>query len=269
MSIAAVESVVFKTDAWHEARSKGVGSSDVAKIMSGDWFGVWEQKTGRAEPEDLSDVLPVIIGAFTEPLNGFVYQRRMGVPLEACKRQTHPDHPFLVAEGDYVHADGSAGVECKHVNAFAKDDEVVSRYWWQCQHQMAVYGWPKVYLSVIFGTQKWERFEVTRDDDGIAEMIETCRKFWTHVETDTPPENYEGETVTVSMDEMREVEMASNAWSSFAVDWLENRKPAKVFKTAETELKALVAPDVKRAYGAGIEIKRSKAGALSIREEKA
>jgi len=267
--IAAVEAVVFKPAGWHEARSKGVGSSDVAKIMSGNWFGLWEQKTGRAEPEDLSDVLPVIIGAWTEPLNAWIYQRRMGVDLTPCARQTHPEHPLLVAEGDYYEWDTTVGVECKHVNAFAKDDEVVSRYWWQCQHQMAVYGWSKVYLSVIFGTQKWERFEVTRDDDAITEMIETCRKFWSHVETDTPPQNFEGETVTVSLDDMREQDMAgSNTWCAFAVDWLENRKPAKTFKTAETELKALVEPDVKRAYGAGIEIKRSKAGALSIREEK-
>lgn len=266
MSIAAVEAVVFKPAAWHLSRKAGVGSSDVAKIMAGDWFGLWQQKTGRAESEDLSDVLPVIIGAWTEPLNAWIYQRRMGVDLTPCVRQAHPDHPFLIAEGDF--SEHAGGVECKHVNAFSKDDEVVSRYWWQCQHQMAVYGWPRVYLSVIFGTQKWERFEVVRDDAAIAEMIETCARFWKHVETDTPPENFEGEVVTVSLDDMREVFMESNAWSSFAADWLENERPAKIFKTAGEELKALVAADVKRAYGAGIEIKRSKAGALSIREEK-
>lgn len=275
--IEAVERVVFKPAEWHAERARGVGSSDVAKIMSGDWFGLWQQKTGRAEPEDLSDVLPVIIGAWTEPLNAFVFWRRTGLLPEACVRQTHPAHPFLIAEGDYQieeyvpGAAGSnlAGVECKHVNAFAKDDEVVSRYWWQCQHQMAVYGWPVVYLSVLFGTQKWERFQVDRDDDAIGEMIETCSRFWSHVESDMPPENFDGETVTVSLDDMREVDMAgNNAWSAFAVDWLENKKPAKVFKDAETELKGLVEPDVKRAFGAGIEINRSKNGALRIKETK-
>jgi predicted phage-related endonuclease len=266
-SIADVEAVVHKPAAWHEARSGGVGSSDVAKIMAGDWHDLWAQKTGRVQPEDLSSVLPVVLGAFTESLNGWWYQQRMGVELTPCVRQAHPDHPFLIAGGDYSEPGG--GVECKHVNAFSKDEEVVSRYWWQCQHQMAVYGWPRVYLSVIFGTQRWDRFEIVRDEDAIAEMIETCGRFWKHVETDTPPENFEGEVVKVSLDDMREVSMdGNNAWSSFAADWLENKLPAKTFETAAKELKTLVEADVKRAYGAGIEIKRSKAGALSIREEK-
>ena len=43
-----------------------IGGSDVSRIMSGDWHSLWEEKTRRAEPEDLSDNLAVQIGTLTE-----------------------------------------------------------------------------------------------------------------------------------------------------------------------------------------------------------
>ncbi|MDH3235721.1 MAG: endonuclease, partial [Alphaproteobacteria bacterium] len=50
-------------------RSSGVGGSDAGRVMTGDWFALWEEKTGRREPEDLTDVLQVQIGIVTESLN--------------------------------------------------------------------------------------------------------------------------------------------------------------------------------------------------------
>ena len=36
-----------------------IGGSDMRRIMEGDWISLWEEKTGRKKPDDLSDVLPV------------------------------------------------------------------------------------------------------------------------------------------------------------------------------------------------------------------
>jgi len=58
----------------------------------------------------------------------------------------------------------------------------------------------------------------------------------------------------------------SNAWAAAAADWLTHREAAKIHANACTSLKELVEPDVARAFGHGIEAKRSKAGAISIRE---
>ena len=58
----------------------------------------------------------------------------------------------------------------------------------------------------------------------------------------------------------------SNSWASAAVDWLEHREAAKLHAAACGTIKALVEADVARAFGHGIEAKRSKSGALSIRE---
>jgi hypothetical protein len=58
----------------------------------------------------------------------------------------------------------------------------------------------------------------------------------------------------------------NNAWAAAAADWLECREAAKRHATATASLKGLVEDDVTRAFGHGVEIRRSKAGALSVRE---
>ena len=58
----------------------------------------------------------------------------------------------------------------------------------------------------------------------------------------------------------------SNAWAAAAADWLEHGAAAKTHALAAKALKELVEDDVSRAYGHGIEARRSKAGAFSIRE---
>tara|TARA_Y100000310_G_scaffold339667_1_gene433018 strand:+ start:1860 stop:2684 length:825 start_codon:yes stop_codon:yes gene_type:complete len=271
-TIAAVEDIIHKPAAWHAARAQGIGSSDAAKIMAGEWYPLWEQKTGRAEPEDLSDILPVVMGSWTEPLNGWIYERRCGVTLIAGKRIQHPRLEYMTAETDFeVEETGPPPdiVECKHVSQFRKPAEVVSRYFWQCQHQMACADAPRVYLSVIFGTTTWERFEIERDDEAIAQLEARCAEFWTHVTNDTPPPDMPAETVEIALDDMREADMAeSNAWAEHAASWTEHGTAAKAFKEAEKELKALVAGDVRRAHGHGVEINRARNGALRIREER-
>ena len=46
-----------------------IGGSDACRITSGDWINLWEEKTGRKEPEDLSKKLAVQIGIATEKVN--------------------------------------------------------------------------------------------------------------------------------------------------------------------------------------------------------
>jgi hypothetical protein len=61
----------------------------------------------------------------------------------------------------------------------------------------------------------------------------------------------------------------NNRWASSADDWLQNRLAAKKHAEAISALKELVEDDVARAFGHGVEARRSKAGAISIRELKA
>ena len=255
--------------AWHDERKKGVGGSDATTIMTGDWLPLWEEKTGRRPPNDLSDVLPVQLGSFTESFNRqwFIKQTGVEVTTDDCAHLIHPDHPWMRANLD-GRVDGGI-FEAKHTNAWAKEDEVVSKYYWQMQHCMNVSKAALCYLSVIFGNMKWAYFEIPADAEAQANLIEREAEFWSHVKNDTPPDAHEAVVINISLDDMREVDMAgSNAWSANAGVWDENEAAAKAFKAADKELKALVEPDVKLAFGNGVKATRAKNGALTLRRMK-
>ena len=46
-----------------------IGGSDCVKIMQGNWLELWQIKTGRVEPEDLSRNIAVQMGIQTEEFN--------------------------------------------------------------------------------------------------------------------------------------------------------------------------------------------------------
>ena len=58
----------------------------------------------------------------------------------------------------------------------------------------------------------------------------------------------------------------NNAWADSANIWLVNREAAQKHAAVCKVIKEMVEPDVARAFGHGIEAKRSKSGAISIRE---
>ena len=68
---------------------------------------------------------------------------------------------------------------------------------------------------------------------------------------------------------MIEMDMTgSNAWAFHAEEWLMRYEGAKLFETSKKEIKALVEPEVRLAYGHGIKANRSKSGAITIKEMK-
>lgn len=253
---------------WHATRRLGIGGSDATKIMKGEWRELFHIKTGRMEDADLSRVLPVQIGVCTEPLNRLWFERESGFAIshDDCEHRVHPAHDFMRANLDGRVLPDSI-FEAKHVSDRYKLDEITSRYYWQLQHCMAVAATVGCYLSVFFGNSRWEYAHVARDDGAIADLIAREREFWGYVERDQEPEDQPVETVKVEVEALRVVDMTgSNSWCANAADWKANRKAAKTFDTACAELKALVEPDVGRAFGAGVQIKRARNGALSITE---
>jgi len=250
-----------------EPRTAGIGGSDAGRIMSGDWMELWEEKTGRREPEDLSDVLQVQIGIATEDLNLRWFERRTGIEVlcAGCEGLVHREHKFMRGNLDGWVPGGI--IEAKHTSAFAKDEEIVSRYYPQVQHYLAVADICLGYLSVIFGNHRWEFFELEFDEAYQDLLIAREEEFWSYVQSDTPPVSPTNEMIAIALDDMREVSMeGNNEWGALADDWLACREPAKHFDAANKGLKELVEPDVKLAVGYGVKVARSKAGALTVRE---
>ena len=66
---------------------------------------------------------------------------------------------------------------------------------------------------------------------------------------------------------LRTVDMTgSNTWADAAARLLAHHAAAKSFDAAVKDIKALIEPDVKLAYGHGIRANRAKNGAVKITE---
>lgn len=271
-----VESLLSKPDGWHERRRKTLGGSDANILMNGDPAAIlrlWEEKLGRTESEDLSDVLPVQLGSWTEPLNLYWFGRSTGREVSRQNEYSvHPVYPFMACEldGASVTTSGEVAiVECKHVNQFSKIDEVAQKYMPQCHHAMAVTGLNHCILSVFIGTFTHEIVEIECDDWYLAQLIDRERAFWACVESGEPPHQMEPVAAPAAPETLRTVDMeGNNAWASSAADWLDNRDASKAFTAADKAIKKLMEDDMGHAFGHGLQCKRAKNGSLRITEMK-
>ena len=71
-------------------------------------------------------------------------------------------------------------------------------------------------------------------------------------------------------EDFRTVDMTgSNEWGALAHDWACSKDDHSLHEQTKKELKALVEADVGLIYGHGVQIKRSKNGALRFSEREA
>ena len=253
------------------AKRRGfIGGSDANVILSGDadkLLRLWQEKRGEVEASDLSSTLPVMLGCWTEAFNRQWFERLTG------ERIINPGQHFTCAKRDWrrctvdglVESSGSVW-EAKHTSAFAKPEEVLERFMPQLQHNMAVAGVERAVLSVIFGNHKFERFEVGADWLYQLELLEAEEQFWDCVLTGKEPVPVEPPPPPRPIGTREVCLEGNNAWASAAIDWLAHREAAKAHASAASLIRTLVEPDVARAFGHGIEAKRSKSGAITIRE---
>ncbi len=251
-------------------RRSGIGGSDANVILSGNSdliIALWREKRGEQSPEDLTNVLPVMMGTWTEDFNRQWFERvtnqSVSCPDESLRCETHD---WRRCSLDGFIADRGAVWEAKHTGAFTKSDEVLERYMPQLQHNMAVAKSDFAVLSVIFGNHKFEIFEVASDWIYQLELLDAELDFWDCVQTGREPVPFAPPAPPRPVG-VREVCLeGNNLWAAAAADWGENKVAAKIHAAACGQIKQLVEPDVSRAFGHGIEAKRSKSGAISIRE---
>jgi predicted phage-related endonuclease len=253
-----------------ERRRQFIGGSDANVILSGNpdrLTKLWLEKRGEKPVEDLSDRLPVILGCWTEAFNRQWFEQLTGSRVDRCGEVVVCGvHGWRRASLDgIIEATGTIW-EAKHTSAFAKSEEVVERYMPQLQHNMAVTGYQQASLSVIFGNHKYEIFEIAADWLYQIELLDAEQHFWECVQTGEMPVAIEPPPAPRPIGTREICLEGNNAWASAAFDWLEHRAAAKSHSAACASIKGLVDDDVSRAFGHGIEAKRSKSGAITIRE---
>lgn len=251
-------------------RRSGIGGSDANVILSGDTERIvrlWREKRGEVEAEDLTSVLPVMLGTWTEAFNRQWYEKDTGYVVGQVGSSLVCNlHPWRRCTLDGFVEAKAAVFEAKHVGAFYKADEVLSRYMPQLQHNMAVCRSERALLSVIFGNHKWEVYEVVSDWLYQEDLLIAETRFWDCVRNGDVPVTAPVPAAPCPVG-VREICLeGNNVWACAAQDWLDCREAAQRHKQATASLKTQVEPDVARAFGHGIEVRRSKAGALTIRE---
>ncbi len=184
-------------------RKQGIGGSDATRLYEGDWYQLWEEKLGKSEYPDLSNVLPVQMGIHTEDLNIRWFEKQTGLKVHGKQEIFfHPKYKFM-----YAHVDGlimpdkkdpsdmKYGVsilECKHTNAFSNPKKVADKYKAQIQHYLMCVASKRVYISIFFGNLKYEVMEVTADKE-FQEKLENAEVlFWHFVEKKKAPPDYIG-----------------------------------------------------------------------------
>jgi predicted phage-related endonuclease len=247
-----------------------IGGSDANIIFGGEPERIdrlWREKRGEVTPQDLTQVLPVMLGTWTEDFNRQWFEKvsnqRVRSPQGPISCSTH-DWRSCNLDGFIV--DRNAVWEAKHTGAFTKSDEALERYMPQLQHNMAVAQCELAVLSVIFGNHKFEIFEVAADWVYQLELLEAEQDFWDCIQTGRVPVALPPPAPPRPVGTREICLEGNNAWAAAAADWAQNKDAAKVHANACSQIKQLVEPDVSRAFGHGIEAKRSKAGAISIRE---
>ena len=185
-------------------RTKYIGGSDIGAILGLSKFRtpleVWMEKTGK-EVRKL-DSLPLRFGSFAEEFVASEYARATGYELLHDESiYIHPTHPMMSAHvdrfilGDGLNKPATRLLECKTANPFARGewgepgtDQVPMSYLCQCIWYMAITGIEQCDLAVLFGNSDFRIYEIARDLELEALVIEKALHFWNEqVIKDTPP----------------------------------------------------------------------------------
>lgn len=180
---------------WHEWRGKGIGSSEIAAVMGKSPYKsahrLWLEKTGRAQPEDLSQNPIVQKGVRLEPEarhHSNTYYDREFAP---CLFQ-HDEYSFMKYSADgYDDVTGEIlEIKCPQskTHELAKAYQMPEHYRLQVQYGLLVSG---ASLARFVSYRPEDEImlagiEVLPDYELHKEMICAAKTFWECVEKDLP-----------------------------------------------------------------------------------
>ncbi|PGS04820.1 hypothetical protein COC45_28060 [Bacillus cereus] len=183
-------------DQWLQARTLGIGGSDVSAIAGlNKWKSavqVFLEKTQAIEKEDIQSEA-AYFGNVLEEVVAKEFAKR--TDLKVQRRNAilqHPEYPWMLANVDRLIVGERVGLECKTASEYLKkeweDEEVPAAYLLQCQHYMAVTGYEAWWIAVLIGGNKFVHKKIERDEELIQYLIDIEKDFWlNNVEKNEPP----------------------------------------------------------------------------------
>ena len=245
-----------------------IGGSDCVKIMQGEWQELWEVKTGRREPDDLSDNLAVQLGTFTEDFNLQWFEKQYKCNLSMHQWEIKEQIGRVPVKGTIDAMFNKAVVEAKHTNAFNSMSDVIERYMPQIQLYAKLADSDSAYLSVIFGNSKWESRNIKCSNEYFNKMWTVVSDFWSYVDADRPPEDVNIPTINQNNIEVDQMVIRDatqdNQFVDAAVTYIQGYEHNRVFENAKKDLKGMVLPSEREVYCDQLSVRRDKRGALRI-----
>ena len=258
-------------------RRQWIGGSNAGSIVAGgeEWTKLWLIKTGRLEDDDLSDVLAVQMGSWTEPLNIHWFEKVTGRYVERRGEQVrHPGIPYMGCTLDGVTRTSGGNVatfQAKHVGRAG--EQMVLRYTAQCTHEALCLGCDWWVMSTFIGNSKHEWIEQEVDPFFAQDYLQKCAEFWQYVERDEAPPQTAALPVPAPK-RLRVVRLEDECrddWPNWGHDMLghfgtfANTLPAhQAHEIAKRNIRELLPDDVGLVARGRIKVARDKAGAIRV-----
>jgi len=254
-----------------------IGGSDCVKIMQGNWLGLWQVKTGRVEPEDLSRNIAVQMGVYTEDFNLGWFANEYDCTVTGFQKPFEETIGSVPVKGtvDAMVGDSieDSIVEAKHTNAYNTLDKVIEYYMPQLQLYIHLAKTNGAHISVIFGNNKWESAYVSRNEEYFNSMWAVVSDFWGYVLRDEEPVGND-QPIQLSIDKVSVDNMvkrnatSDNQFVDAAITYVENEAAAKTFESAKKQIKDMVGDNEREVYCDQLTAKRDKRGAIRITRRK-
>lgn len=169
---------------WLERRKKGIGASDSPNILDlttwGSALSVYLDKIGESQDFEVTERME--IGIDIEDTIVKIFKKRTGLKVHRLNKEVwNKEHSFLFATPDGRVVGQKAGLECKNIGIYEKskwEGTIPDQYMIQCQHGMLATGYEKWYLAALFSGNRFEHYEIERDQELIDILISKLSLFW-------------------------------------------------------------------------------------------
>lgn len=199
---------------WLDSRKHFLGGSDASAVLGLNPYKtnieVWQEKTGRVVPEDISGKPYVKYGKEAEEplamLFALDYPQYQTTPNKTYKVYHHPQHIFIAGtlDAELIElATGRQGIlEIKTteiLNSMHREkwnDQVPMNYFVQCLHYLLATSWNfvilKAQLKTVYGEEvrlNTRHYHIERADvqEDLDYLLRKEIEFWWHVQNDVKP----------------------------------------------------------------------------------
>lgn len=266
----------------NDIRKVSIGGSCALRIMDGDWHGLWMEKMGYREGADLSKVLQVQLGVWTEEFNIKWFEKFNQVE---CYRGANGDYEHryhykwegvpcrATLDAEFKMRGERYGLECKHTNERATLRKQLERYMPQLQLYLEISGVKAMYFANIFGNSRYEYVKVAKDDQYLEQMFVHLKEFWGYVERkEEPPQSMPHFSASIDQipinDMVARDATSDNYFAVRAAEYISTMDAAKEHEAAKKDLKGMVGMDEREVYNDRLSIKRDVRGSLRINVKK-